>query len=440
MIKCIIDNSDKTATIYINDGLEDVLSLEESLFIKEENEESVAYNILKIISKLSVHLKLNYNAKSEKTLLCIDDEYTYSLLKPNGEIISKMTKAMKKKISDNELKLLLGSTLYELSMMENCDIELTGNDSKNNDKEVDVMDKNMDNNESFVFEDDSEDNNGLSFTNINKNENYSFKNLSKKDSVSIESEYDSDSPEYTFEDDEEYTFEDDSEYTFENDDDYTADENINLYSSNDDNGEVNIYGFVNEDVDMYNSNDEDINIYGTSDEYLENYSFDNKEEDSFYSLDDDVNVYKSTEGIEDESSGCEKDDVININYSNEVESSYSTNYVEDIASKLVDNKSNGDELSSISMSISVDSVEEEFKFLFDYISKKIDSIQEELNNIENSYNPANLNIQDLSISEEELMENFKKSMEIRLRLKVIKKSFTIYNNLKEQLDKEINKQ
>ena len=73
-----------------------------------------------------------------------------------------------------------------------------------------------------------------------------------------------------------------------------------------------------------------------------------------------------------------------------------------------------------------------------YITEQLESLNRQYKELEESAN-LTINLSNLDMDDEDLIEQFNKGMEIRLRLKVIKKSSKIYSNLKEQLQGELSK-
>lgn len=361
MIKCDICSKSKKVNIYVNEVFKEEMNFENINFKKESCSEDIAYNLLKLIGRLSIDIKLKYNAKEEDTILIIDDIYSYNLLKPNGIIINKLTKSMKKNIKNNELKLLLGSTLYEISSIQNIQIELKN--EKNIGEEDNMFDNNKIEEKDFNIDIDMDD-------------EYSF----------------------SFEDDEDLSSED-------------TELSINL------NGDLN-YSKENLKISSFDiDNEDEFEIVLDEDEEITNEEIVSEKittEGDAVDIDVQEELDSNTDIILDETSNSDLDDKI----------------------KIVDETKSMESTTKVDVNKNVET-SDEFEYLENYLNERIDVLNKELESMEKEYESLNVDVKNLSISEEVLIENFKKSMEMRLTLKVVQKSLTIYNNLKTQLQKDL---
>lgn len=362
MIKCEIDFNLKNASIYMDDCFLETKSFEDLSFKKETSIDFKNCNDLYLINKISIYLKLKYNAKDVDTIFIIDNKDIYDLLKPNGMLINKLSKSAKKSITNNELKLILGSTLFEINSMKNVDLIL---------QEV----KNM------KGDDDM----------INNKINNNF-NTEKKDSA--------------FDVDSDFSFDLDSTIDeFNIDDDINLDNNIDLLS-----------------LDLIN-NDENLNL----DKIAPDYS---------------TNIYESNEDVPHEKSYIEEND---IKYEKEIKDNFNLEKKYSLDNDIKNSQNNNlkdTPIQNIKFKKQDDLKDEllkEFKNMEKYIDEQIAFLEKQSNELEDENSKLKFNINDLNIDEETLINNFNKIMEIRLRLKVIKKSCKIYNNMKSQLIDELSK-
>ena len=124
MIICNINSDKKEVSIFKDNYLVEIKCFDELDYKKETNEEIQICNILKLINKASIYIKTKHNAKEEDTKIVIDSKQVYNLLKPNNILINKLSNTMKKSIKNNELKILLGSVLFEIHNIKNVEVEL----------------------------------------------------------------------------------------------------------------------------------------------------------------------------------------------------------------------------------------------------------------------------------------------------------------------------
>lgn len=387
MIKCYIYSNLKKIDIYINEELKDVMSFEDLRFKKESTSEDKAINVLKMMNKLSVLIKLKYEAKETDTTIVLDNDYIYKLLKPNDSLIAKLTKSMKKNIKNNELKLLLGSTLYEMSTIQNIQIEIN---NKNYTEEEDNMLKNK--NKSI----DTLEENNLSSLDFNSNKESDFL----------------------------FDLEDDFSFDLNEEDSDTKDEESFSFDLNEENNEASI------------EEDFSTNLNDDNEEEYSDFSIDLSEDEDIEKKDDtssNLNIENEDDTIIDSNFiNLEQNDNLDIKIENKnitEEDENTTKESEDNSMNLVKNK-NSDLKSQLV---------EEFAYIEKYIDEKINNLNKISEELKNEYESKNINIGDLSIDEEVIVENFKKCMEIRLRLKVIKNSCRIYTNMKKQLADDLSK-
>ena len=393
MIKCSIDFNLKNASIFIDNRFIETKSFNDITFRKETNIEFKICNDLHLINKISIYLKLNYNAKETDTLFIIDNKDIYNLLKPNDILIKKLTKSMKKSLSNNELKLILGSTLFEMSSIQNVDLVLQEK-------------KNMEGDGSMF-------NNTLS----------SNFNLEKKESefdLDGDFDFDLDAPIEPVKNNNESDFSDD--FDFDLDDDISL---LPFNSTNDDNN-------VNE-INNESSFDNKPNLNNKDNIEDEVIVEDNKD-----NIEDEVIVEDNKDNIEDETKH-EKYNFISeesiLEDKSVLEEPLNDNSEKCLAKNdkgsNAENPKKHDDLKAELL--------KEFENMEKYIDEQIDSLEKQSKNLENESSKLKLNFSDLNVDEETIIANFNKSMEIRLRLKVIKKSCKIYNNIKIQLKDELSK-
>lgn len=381
MIKCDIDFNLKNASIYIDDCFLETKSFSDLSFKKETNIDFKNCNDLYLLNKVSIYLKLKYNAKEVDTLFIINSKYMYELLKPDGTLIQKLTKSKKKSISNNELKLILGATLFELNTIKNVDLIL----KEENDKGDDEM------------------------FNNNINEDFNLEDNDSKFNLDNNSEFDLDG---------DFDFDLDStinELDFNKNIDLsplTLNINDNDIKLNDDLNQKNVENSV-EIFDFENNSSQDINsIQDNNITYIEENNTTTIEENDITTIENN-NVNLQEETILDENTGVSSTN----NSANNININIKTATQEDLKNELL----------------------KEFKNMEKYIDEQISFLEKQSKELENENSKLKLNINDLNIDEEIIIESFNKSMEIRLRLKVIKKSCKIYNNIKSQLITELTK-
>lgn len=384
MIKCNIDFNIKSASIFIEDNFIETKSFDDLSYKKETSKDFKICNDLYLINKISIYLKVNYNAKEVDTLFIIDNKDVYKLLKPDNILIKKLTKSMKKDISNNELKLILGSTLFEMNSIKNIDLVLCESDNMKGDENM--------------------------FNNINDITNNNF-NLKSKDStfnLDDDFDFDLDSPlEPT---------KSSSEIDFSNDFEFDLGDDISILPFSPSDSNTSILPSKEDDSNKNDADNLDLIIDENENETIEDENNELiDEENSRYSF-------------------VEEDSTLNDD-SSSIKELTSNNAEEDLSKN---DESSGIKITNRNDDLKIELLEE-FKNLENYINEQIDSLEEQSKKLEDENSKLKLNFNDLNIDEETIIKNFNKSMEIRLRLKVIKKSCKIYNNIKTQLEDELSK-
>ena len=469
MIICNIDSEKKEISIFKDNYLAETKCFDELDYKKESNEDIKICNILKLINKSSIYLKTAYNSKEEDTKFVIDNKKLYDLLKPNNILINKLSNSMKKNIKNNELKILLGSVLFELHNIKNIDIELYIDDDTKGDDDI-------------MFGNTSITGNGMSLKNfkpmkINTNESFNL-NKDSDDNYSFDTNSGNQRESLNLEDN----------FSLDiNDDDFTSGDNFSF----DFNEEKPNTGLGNESLNIDDALKEDeFNL--ASNDNLNNYSrLDSKSNDEFNLGSNDLNneFNLNSESLDSNFSlsslGGGKSKVIKKNsstvISNSIEDSLNNIYTmtEDSLNKKdnetleidslninndlkeeieVEEKTelnvisnNDDKLVTAEKNISTLSFDEEktnndletqltkeLSNMEKYIGEQLESLNSQYEKLKNN-SDLSIDLGDLEISDEELIEKFNKGMEMRLRLKVIKKSCKIYTNLKDQLQGDLSK-
>ena len=377
MIKCSIDFNLKNASIFIDDCFIETKSFNDLNFKKETSTEFKICNDLYLINKISIYLKLKYNAKEKDTLFIIDNDDIYKLLKPDNVLIKKLTKSMKKNILNNELKLILGSTLFEMNSIQNVDLILQET-------------KNMKGDDSML--------NNTSVNDFNLKEEVEF-------DLDEDFDFDLDAPI-------EPAKKDTTESSFSEDFSFDLDDDISLSPFN-----------------LTNNNSSELNS-------LDTYEVDSE------SIIDNKTYLNNEVIIEDNVEEKLKDEEVNIEEELKDEEINSISE-ESLNNNLEESVTKNDEVSVNENTKKQDALRvellKEFENMERYLDEQIDSLQKQSKNLEDENSKLKLNFNDLNIDEEIIIANFNKSMEIRLRLKVIKKSCKIYNNIKTQLEDELSK-
>lgn len=379
MIKCNIDFNLKSASIFIDDNFIETKSFNDLSFKKETSVEFKNCNDLYLINKISIYLKIKYNAKEIDTLFIINNENIYNLLKPNNILIKKLTKSMKRDITNNELKLILGSTLFEMNSIKNIDLILREKENVKGDESM--------------FDND-----------VLKN-NFNLK--SKKTEFNLDGDFD-------FNFDLETPIE-----SIKNNDAVDLDGDFNF----DLDDEISIPSFdSNSDNIIDEINTLDLNEV-KSEKIVEGEL--NQKEDNRYN------------SIQEDSIKNNKHDLKEANEDNDFTSENPT--VNDLKRDSAKNKKDSKDKKAKKHDDLKTELLKEFEKMENYIDEQIISLEKQSKNLEDENSKLKLNLNDLNIDEEIIIENFNKSMEIRLRLKVIKKSCKIYNNIKTQLKDELSK-
>lgn len=486
MLTCNIFTKEKAISIFIDGNLIEEKTFSDIEYKDTENKDDAVLNCLKIIYKASLYIKFNYQAKEVDTELIIDDPLAYTLLKPNGEIIRKLSKATKKSISNNELKLLLGSILFEISSLKNIDIKLhkeyntkgdsdiMNNNFKFNKKQENTFSsfssnfsdnfkeslKNNKGESDFDFDFDyEEDKKSKNINNSSDLELDSFNRLSSMRQKYINSHSDNDEQHSIVATKEENnnTLENLSAYEPANK--LELDDSVSLSNSEDNDFFIDETTFANEnhddtlidenvspsinniDKNIYQNNDTNANITNNED-----FSDNNKDNDLFESntsSNEDVDIVLENEMP---STSPNHDLSIESEVTPLVNADLPPTKDELPSEKHAPKKEDGDTVSHITDNINLSNevedniktkLSKEFNYMESYIDKQIESLKNEIKKLESENLNIALNFNDLNIDESEIINSFKKSMELRLRLKVIKKSCTIYENIKIQLKKEL---
>lgn len=384
MLKCYIYSDLKKSDIYIDGELKETMKYEDLNFKKELTSEDKTINILKMMNKLSVYIKLKYNAKEKDTIIILDDDYIYKLVKPHNSLIAKLTKSMKKNIKNNELKLLLGSTLYEMTTIQNIQIEI-------NNKKYTEEEDNMFNNKNISTLED----NNLNSLNVSSKKESDF-------SFDLEDDFSFDLNDNDIkEEDDFFSIDLNDNDIKEEDDDFSMDLNEDDIKGEDDNFSIDLND--NKHIELKEDTLSDLNTEN-KDDIMEKTNFTNPEQNN--------DLDRTTE---EKINAKEEQNILKESEDNQMNSVKNKN--SDLKAQLL----------------------EEFSYIEKYIDEKIDNLNKISEELKNEYESKNINIGDLSIDEEVIVENFKKCMEIRLRLKVIKNSCRIYTNMKKQLADDLSK-
>lgn len=416
MIRCNIDFNLKEASIYKNEAYIETKSFANLNYKKETSDDIACCNKLSLINKLSIYLKIEHGAKEVDTLFIISDESIYKLLKPNDMLIKKLTKSMKREIKNNELKLILGSTLFEMNSIKNVDLHLCQN---NNTLKGDGS----------MF--------SSNFSEISKN---TFNLKKKKTSFGLDGDFDfdfDDSPESNKEMElpEDFGIESKDGFKFEPEDssNFRPKDNLNFELDNS-------FEFESEDElsleslndTIYNENISNSREDGLLDNFEDDFSF-NKDENTISDINEEKLIHAKDDFY----------DNLNINNEENLEDITLDNSIINIEEEI-DKSENQNINTNIFNNKNIDvnddlkiSLLKEFENMEKYIDEQINSLEEQAKELESKNLNLKLNFNDLSIDENLIIENFNKSMEIRLRLKVIKKSCKIYSNIKAQLKNEI---
>ena len=514
MILCNIDSSLKKINIFKNDELVEAKSFDEIQFKEEADLDAKTYNCLKLLSKASLYLKLNHNAKNEDCLIMIDNEDLYKLLKPNDVIINKLSKSMKKNIKNNELKFLLGSTLSELQSVQNVDIQLNTKDIMKGDdtmlkntsitgsglslKNFKPIKLNLDSNEEISdnVTESLESVNPLQ-DNINMESSFSFEidenknGLFNLDNDTINEPKLNNSLSFNTDIEDSingmFSTNTNTELNFDNNSIFNIDEEINLNNNLDNYSSTNLYeneesnsnGAINFDnnlelnndlsstIDMSNDlsfdmsyidieNDLSINMKEESiDESAEmnaNLEMDTNDDlssdldnelnlDSILSLNDDKdeneNLNNIVEHIEVPTLNLEEEEII---FEEKATEEIDENLIEETTSEMFTKEENKISSTTTEKATSFENqLAKELSNMEAYIDEQLNSLNEEYKKLEEENLNLAINLNDLNIDEDVIIESFNKSMEVRLRLKVIKKSCKIYTNLKKQLQNDLSK-
>ena len=121
-IRCYVSNKIKKATVKIG-----IKSFEVDLTNAKEIPVSCEFdefsNYLLKINRMLIDLKLNNeDIKNSDITIIVDNENFVKFMKPEGKLLEKTSKSLKKSIDNVEFKRTLGITLYELSTFEKIDL------------------------------------------------------------------------------------------------------------------------------------------------------------------------------------------------------------------------------------------------------------------------------------------------------------------------------
>lgn len=121
-IKCYVSKNNKNAIVKIGTksfevDLKNVKEIPVSCELDEFS------NYLLKINRMLIDLKLNNeDIKNSEITIVTDNESFVKFMKPEGILLQKTSKSLKKSIDNVEFKRTLGITLYELSTFENIDL------------------------------------------------------------------------------------------------------------------------------------------------------------------------------------------------------------------------------------------------------------------------------------------------------------------------------
>ena len=476
MIICNIDSEKKEISIFKDNYLAESKCFDELDYKKESNEDIKICNILKLMNKSSIYLKAVYNSKEEDTKFVIDNKKLYDLLKPNNTLINKLSNSMKKNIKNNELKILLGSVLFELHNIKNIDIELYVDDDAKGDDDI-------------MFGNTSITGNGMSLKNfkpmkINTNENFDLNkennneyslgasNDNQRESLKLEDNFSLDINDDDFGSSNDFTFDlNEGSLNLNNHEEKLNEDNQSLSLDVEDiskkdefnlNSEFNLESKLDDNEFNLESNklSDEFNLNSEDKSFDNNFSLSNliggkskviKKNPSTVTSNPMENLLNNEPIISDEPIIAE--DSLS-KYDNKALETTTLN--EDYKLEEVEIKENvmtndNNKLATTEKNISTLSFDEEktnndletqltkeLSNMEKYIGEQLESLNSQYKKIENN-SDLSIDLSNLDISDEELIEKFNKAMEMRLRLKVIKKSCKIYTNLKNQLQGDLSK-
>lgn len=494
MIICNINSDKKEVSIFKDNYLVEIKCFEELDYKKETNDDIKICNILKLVNKASIYIKTKHNAKEEDTKIVIDSKQVYNLLKPNDVLINKLSNAMKKSIKNNELKILLGSVLFEIHNIKNVEVEL-------------YIENDLEGDDNMMFGNSNITGSGMSLKNFkpmklnssesmdldNKENDFSFDSNDdyQKESLTLEDTFLFDSKEdelsFDYEKEEDLSIEYPDDLKMQYNEDLNADYNLDEYSLKEDSTINENYSLVedintNEDIDnSLNLETTDFNnafsldtlgigksskvIKKDSSETLSNMA--NQKEESIMSDGSAINMIEDAFNLKQENymDELQKEYEINskkmkdLNTLNEYEL-INNDVVEEVVETTIVENNNVIEDNNLIEEVTYEKNEpvqplnilntnkidsnletqltKELENMERYISEQLESLNRQHKELEESSNLI-INLSNLDMDDEDLVEQFNKGMEIRLRLKVIKKSCKIYANLKEQLQGDLSK-
>lgn len=170
-VRCYIDSKAKKAIIKIGNKYfnKSILSTKE---INTENEFDEFANYLLSINRVLVDLKAeNETIKDTDLTIVINNKNLVKFMKPKGEIITKLSKRVKKSIDNVDFKRAVGTNLYEISTFKNIDLEfeeflLEENNNMSN-TENDILTSR------FIYQGNTKKNTD----NVVEEKNYDFRNI-----------------------------------------------------------------------------------------------------------------------------------------------------------------------------------------------------------------------------------------------------------------------